>query len=163
MSDAPIVNAQLVGRLQAVDDGVGMLVLLRLEHTSFDAPICVVNDTSDVEHGGDTYVSLPFAVTLPADKPREAPRARLEVDNVGRDITRQFELLPPGAVLMGTLTLVARDTPDTARWTFAAPVSGIQATPTTITADMGWDLLLRRGAVRLRFDPFTAPGLFEEA
>lgn len=160
---APIVTGQIVKRLQAVDDGIGLLVLLKLVHPSWVAPVTIVNDTRDVEHAGLTYVSLPFAVTLPNDKVKEAPRARLEVDNVGRDITAQLELIGSNAVLMGTLILIARDTPETARWTFTAPVSGLQANVTTISGDMGWDQLMRRSVVRKRFDQFTVPGLFEEA
>lgn len=43
---------------------------------------------------------------------------------------------------------------------FTAPMSGVQATPLSITATVGEGDLMRLPAVDVRFDPFTAPGLF---
>jgi hypothetical protein len=157
-----VAQGQTIRQLQAVDDGAGLLVLLRLNHASWAAPICIVNDTRDLEHGGETYTALPFAVTLPNDKAKEAPRVKLQMDNVGRDIGALFEALPPAAFLMATLSLVSRATPEVKDWSFTAPVLRPQISGVSATAEMGWDAVMRRAVVRRRFDSRNTPGLFSE-
>lgn len=153
------VSVSTAKALQKVTDSGGVLALLTISHPSF-ATVRLVNDTRDVVSGGYTFLALPFAVTLPQDESKEVPRARLQIDNVGRDITADLEALPAGAVLMATLAIVHRSTPSTVDYSFSAPLSGIRVDQLTVTATMGPTDLMRRSAVQARFDPVTAPGLF---
>lgn len=157
-----MISAATAAQLQRVADGLGVLALLKLTHPSWAAAVCVVNDTRELITLGDTYIGLPFSVKLPNDKAKEAPRLDLQMDNVGRDLTAAFELLPPGATLMGTLRVVSRATPAVVDWEFSAPVGNVQADVLKISAQMGWDQVMRRAAVRLRFDDTTAPALFPD-
>ena len=155
-----MVTAATRAQLQRVTDPSGMLLLLKLEHASM-ATAYVVNDTRDWVISGTTWVGLPFRFKLPAEASGQAPRAALEIDNVGRALTDELEALPPGGALQGTFTLVSRATPTVVDFSFSAPLSAVVVTMTAVSATLGADDELRAPAVKLRYDPLTAPALFE--
>jgi hypothetical protein len=154
------VSASTRTQLQATSDPHGVLELLQIDHASFASPVLIVNDTRDWTIGADTYVALPFACKLPNDARGENPRAQLQIDNVGRELTAAIEGLPVGAELLGTFKLVSRATPTVVDYQFIAQLSGISITPTAVTCTMGADDTMRQTAVRVRFDPQNTPGLF---
>ncbi len=156
------LSATTARRLQQVTDGAGVLMLLEIAHPSFSETIRIVNDTRNLTALGHDWIALPFYVTLPSDKPKETPRARLQMDNVGRDFSSELEALPPGASLKATIRMVHRTTPNTVDYQFAAPMSGVKIDGPSVSATVGRDDLMRLPAVRLRFDPATAPSLFGE-
>lgn len=148
--------------LQRVTDNQGVLCMLEISHASFDVPLRIVNDSRDQTIFTHLWKGLPFAITLPNDKAKEVPRAKLRMDNVGRDMTGELEALPPGAALKAVITIVHRSTPEVIEYQFAAPLSGVLVMGPTVTATMGRDDIMRVSAVRLRFDPTTSPALFTE-
>lgn len=153
--------AQSIAQLQQVTDNHGFLELMVIDHASFASPVRIVNDTRDWVIGGHTYVALPFGVKLPTQAQQENPRAQIRIDNVGRELTSAIEGLPVGASLLATLQLVSRATPTVVDYEFIAQLSGINITPTLVTANMGPDDTMRQTAVRVRFDPVNAPALFQ--
>jgi hypothetical protein len=106
-------------------------------------------------------VGLPFRFKLPAEASGQAPRAALEIDNVGLALTADLEALPPGGALQGTFYLVSRATPADVDFSFSAPLSAVVVTMKSVSATLGADDELRAPAVKLRYDPQTAPALFE--
>ncbi|MDP1886639.1 DUF1833 family protein [Polaromonas sp.] len=156
------VSTTTARRLQKVTDNGGVLMLLEINHASFTEPMRLVNDTRNITTLGHEWLGLPFAVTLPNDKAKEVSRAKLQMDNVGRDMTAELEKLPPGASVKATITMVHRSTPGVIDFQFAAPLSGVRVDATTVSATMGRDDIMRMSAVLLRFDPATAPALFTE-
>ena len=152
--------AASIAQLQQITDNHGFLELLLIDHASFSSPVRIVNDTRDWMIGGVVFVGLPFAVKLPTQAQQETPRAQLRIDNVGRALTAAIEGLPVGASMLATLRMVSRATPTVTDYEFVAQLSGISITPTLVTASMGPDDTMRQSAVRVRFDPANAPGLF---
>lgn len=155
-----MVSQATVEALQSVADGHGLLELLILDHASLAEPVRLVNDTRNWVIGGSTFVGLPFSLKLPDEQNKETPRSQLVIDNVGRGLTAALENLPVGEELTATIRIVSRATPAVVDYEFIAPMTGVQATPTQVTASIGPEDIMRRPAVRLRFDPLTAPGLF---
>lgn len=153
--------AQSIAQLQQVTDNHGFLELMVIDHASFASPVRIVNDTREWVIGGETYVALPFGVKLPTQAQQENPRAQIRIDNVGRELTAAIEGLPVGASLLATLQLVSRATPTVVDYEFIAQLSGINITPTLVTANMGPDDSMRQTAVRIRFDPQNSPALFQ--
>jgi hypothetical protein len=147
---------------QRVNDPDGMLELLEISHASFSGPAYLVNDTRDWVSNGITYTGFPFRFTFPQDQAKESPRSTLEIDNVGRDLTGELEGLPPSAVVMATVRLVSRATPDTVDWAWTVPMTNVSVTAAVISASLGVDYLMRQAAVRLRHDPITSPGIFSD-
>jgi len=152
--------AQSIAQLQQITDTDGYLELLIIDHASFTSPVRVVNDTRDWIIGGQTYTGLPFLVKLPTQVQKENPRAQIRIDNVGRELTAAIESLPVGAALLASLRVVSRATPTLVDYEFISQLSGIQITPTLVTANMGQDDTMRQTTVRVRFDPANAPALF---
>ena len=113
-------------QLQRVNDPAGMLVLLKLEHPAMETAH-VANDTRGWVIDGVTWVGLPFRFRLPNSVAGEAPRAVLEVDNVGRELIGDLERLPPGGALQATVYVVSRAQPTVIDYTFTAPLSGVSA------------------------------------
>lgn len=146
-------------QLQRVNDPAGMLVLLKLEHPAIDTAY-VANDTRDWLINTQTWVGLQFKFRMPKSTAGEAPRAQIEIDNVGGLLSEELERLPPGGVLQATFMLVSRATPTVVDYQFSAPFSGVSATPSMVTATVGNDDAWRAPAVKLRYDPANSPGLF---
>lgn len=154
------LSTNAIAASQRTSDGQGFQELLTITGGGIAEPVRLVNDTRDLLSQGETFLALPFELVLPKDAAKETPRAQLRIDNVGRSITAELEALEPGAELMATIQIVYRATPDVIEYEFTAPLSGVRANMFSITATVGPSDLMRRPAVNLRFDPFTAPGLF---
>jgi len=153
------VSPATLRQLQAVDDADGLLLLVLLDHPAF-GHVRVVSDTRDWDIGNETYIGIPLAITLPQDVSKEAARASIEIDNVGRELLAELEALPPGTALDCIIRIVSRANPSVVEWEFATGVSTANATLGTISLTLGDDGFLRRSAVNLRYDPETAPGIF---
>jgi hypothetical protein len=145
---------------QRTSDPHGFLELLTLTGGGISEPVRLVNDTRDQPSQGEIFLGLPFDLVLPKDAAKEIPRAQLRIDNVGRGIGQILEGLPPGAELKATIQVVYRATPDVVEYEFTAPLSDVRVNMFSVTASVGPGAQLRLPAVNLRFDPFTAPGLF---
>jgi hypothetical protein len=155
-----MVTAATRRQLQRVNDPAGMLLLLMLEHPSIET-VHVVNDTRSWDISGTTWVGLPFRFQLPADVAGQSTAARIEIDNVGQELSPVLEALPPGGALQATFRVVSRSTPTVVDYEFSAPMSGVSMTTTVVQATIGTDDEDRMPAVMLRYDQTTAPGLFE--
>ena len=154
-----MVSPSMRAQLQRVTDPAGVLVLLTLSHPSIET-VYVVNDTRSWTIAGTVYVALPFRFKLPNSTAGEAPRAQIELDNVGRDLTDELEKLPAGGALLATFRLVSRNAPTVVEYEFQAPLSGVVATTQVVTATVGNDDAYRAPAVKMRYDPSNSPGLF---
>ncbi len=147
-------------QLQKVDDPDGFLMLILIDNPALSGPVRIAQDTRDWTIAGTTYIGLPLEIQLPQDVSKEAVRAQLRIDNVGRDLVGELEAMPPGTSLDVVLRMVSRATPTAVEWEFIAGASVAEVNVMDITLSLGDDELLRRNAVSLRYDPTTAPGIF---
>ncbi len=147
-------------RRQRVTDTAGPLLFLQVSAPSFAETLRIVNDTQDWTSNGVEYIGVPFGFKLPDDVSGQAPRAVLTLDNVGRGITEDLERLLPGDVVMAKLMLSDRADPDVIERTYLLPMTQVSVNVRTATAQCGYDAIMRQQAVRLRYNPFTAPGVF---
>lgn len=154
------LSTSTAAALQRTSDPFGILELLTITGAGIAEPVRLVNDTRDLLSQGETFQALPFELVLPKDAAKETPRAQLRMDNVGRELTQELEALPPGAELTMVIQIVYRATPDVIEYEFKAPLSNVRTNLFSVTATVGPGEFMRRPAVNLRFDPFTAPGLF---
>lgn len=145
---------------QKVDDADGILQFLEVAHPSFSAPVYIVSDTRDWVSNGRTYTGFPFRFSLPTDSSEEAPQARIEIDNTGRDLMGELERLPAGAALNAVVKIASRASPDVIEWSWSVPIVSISVDAAVISGTLSQDWLLRQQAVRLRHDPKTSPGIF---
>ena len=146
--------------LQAVNGDDVALVLLEISHPDLGATVRVVNNTEDVTSGGNVYAATAFDLTLPDDRDGQPPAAQLSIVNIGRELMGWLEQAGGGAGATIAVKLVRAGTPSTVEASFTVGVQSITADPSQITATLGYDALLDRPSVGLRYDPITAPGIF---
>jgi hypothetical protein len=72
--------------LAAQETSEGALILLSVDHPSFDAPFRVVRNEVAVTSRGDVFHPYPVDVLLPDDIDDAAPSAPITLDNVSRDL-----------------------------------------------------------------------------
>ncbi|KRG53615.1 DUF1833 family protein [Stenotrophomonas nitritireducens] len=147
-------------RRQRVTDTAGTLLFLEVSAPSFAETLRIVNDTQNWVSNGVEYLACPFGFKLPDDMSGQTPRAVLTLDNVGRGIAEDLERLLPGDVVMAKLMLSDRADPNVIERTYLLPLTQVSVNARTATAQCGYDAIMRQQAVRLRYNPFTAPGAF---
>lgn len=155
----PLTTEAARRQAQAVDDPEGFLLLVEISHPSFTQTIRLVQDNDDIVIGANTYIGLPMQIQLPQDVAKEAARAKINIDNVGRDLGAEFERLGPGAALDVTLRNVSRATPSIVEYEFVSGANAATIDMTDVSLTLGDDEWMRMNIVNLRADPTTSPGL----
>ena len=136
------------------------ITLLEINHDDLLQPVRVVNDTQNVTSNGIEYTACPFRCVLPDDFESQLPKATLAVDNVGKELMYWIETSGGGRGATGRFIQIMRSRPDQIEWEITMNLSNVKATPKEVTADMGYDNIFSRPAISMRFDKFTAPGIF---
>lgn len=102
--------------IHAAETDEAFFVLLTLDHESLAAPIRVTSDAVDTVSNGETYIAYPFSLSLPDDDDSRAPRARLVIDNIDRQIVLAVRSLESAPVV--TIHIVRAGDPDTVEASF---------------------------------------------
>jgi Domain of unknown function (DUF1833) len=136
------------------------LVLLQIDHSALAQPIRVVGDTQDITCNGNLYVAYPFRIDLPDDFGESLPRARLSIDNVGRELTVWLEASAGGRGATCTIRQVMRARPNTVEFAITMSLNNLIVTAQEVSGELGFEDLLNRPAVLRFYRPETAPGLF---
>jgi len=147
-------------RRQRRSDPDGPLLLLAITAPSLAATLRLANDTRDWVSGGNTYLGVRFGFTLPEDQSGQAPRAVLQLESVGRGITDDLETLAPGEIVTARLMLTDRANVNRIERAWLLPMTQVSVNATTASAHCGVDFILRQQAVRIRYTPHSAPGVF---
>ncbi len=109
MSRSVSLGAQYA--LNASETAEVFLVLLTLAHPDLSVPIRVTSDSVITVSRGNSFVPFPFDLVLPDDQEHSAPRARLVIDNVDRQIVQAVRNL--GSSPTALIEIVRANTPDT--------------------------------------------------
>ena len=146
-------------------NGRAPLILAELRHPDLTDVVRLAQDTVNwgSTAGGSTrnlYIGIGFRLTWPDQQAEQLPRASVEIDNVGRELTRWVEMTGGGSGAELTLILVSRRTPNRVERKVTLGISNVRLTSSTLSADLGFDNLLDRPACRLYYRPDVAPGVF---
>ncbi|GHU34210.1 hypothetical protein AGMMS50256_27510 [Betaproteobacteria bacterium] len=136
------------------------IVLLEITHPDLPTPVRVVNDSENITCNGLEYIACPFRCLLPDDIENQLPKATLAVDNVGRELMYWIETSAGGYGAQARFMQVMRSRPDQVEYDITLDMSNVKATSTQVTADLGYENIFTRPAITMRYDPFTAPGVF---
>lgn len=137
-----------------------ILILLEIDHVDLSVPIRVVNDTQDLVHQGNTFTAMAFRAVLPDDLEQGASRARLAIDNVGRDLMTWLESSGGGREATVRMIQVLRSAPDVVEWEVTMDLINVSADALEVSGELGFDNLLDRPAVALTYTPASQPGIF---
>lgn len=135
-------------------------VLLEISHEALETPVRVINDTDDITSGGDLYVACPFKCVMPDDFENQLPKAKLSVDNVGRDLMYWVETSGGGEGATVRFQQIMRSRPDAVEWEIDLNLYNVTANQMEVGADLGYDNLFSRPAILMQFRPDNSPGMY---
>lgn len=141
----------------SVDPDAAVLDAIVLTHPDAYTPVRVVDDDRDHVIGGETYTGLRLSVVWPDQSDARAPRARLAIANVGRELTQWVESTRG---LVGGRVTLQRVLGGTVEASVTLDVGGAVVDAQSVQVTLGYGLSLDAAAVAMRFTPATAPGLF---
>lgn len=135
-------------------------VLLEINHPDLASPVRVINDTEDLTSNGNLYVAIPFRCTLPDDFENQLPKARLSVDNVGKELMYWIETSGGGNGSTVTMRQVMRSRPDLVEWEITMSLFNVSCTMSEISAELGYENLFAKKAIALQYRPNNSSGIF---
>lgn len=145
--------------LYGAESGDAFLILLTLAHGDLAQPIRVCSDAVDVYSRGNLFVAYPFDLTLPDDDEQHAPRARLVIDNVDRQITAVLRRLAASPVV--TLEVVRAADPDTVEAVFHDfRLRNVRYDSSRIEAELTIEDFTAEPYPAASFSPSLFPGMF---
>ena len=153
-------SAQYKSTLAKVSMEETPLILLEINHPDLDAPIRVVNDTTDITSNGNLFLAFPFNCILPDDYENRLPRARLSISNVGRDLMQWLEISDGGIGATAKFQQVMRSRPDQVEWEITMSLFNVTANNQEVSAELGFENLFAKPAISVSYRPETAKGLF---
>lgn len=145
--------------LFAADSGDAFIILLTFTHEALATPIRVCSDSGDTTSRGNIFVAYPFDLTLPDDDEARAPRARLVIDNVDRQIIATLRNLQTSPVL--TLEVVRAAEPDVVEAVFHDfRLHNVRYDSQVIEADLTIEDFTAEPYPAGSFTPSLFPGIF---
>lgn len=136
------------------------LILLEITHSALVTPIRVVNDVQNITVGGNVYTALPFRVTLPDDVKGQIPQAKLEIDNIGRELTQWLEVSGGGQGAKCKIMQVMRSDLSTIEFQITLDLTNLTITNEVVTGTLGFVNTLGQVSTTSTFNPSSAPGLW---
>ena len=136
------------------------LVAIEITHPDLSIPARFVNDSVNLTILGAQFFATAFRVALPDDKEQQVPQARLEVDNVGRELTQWLEYSRGGKGARCRIIQVLRSDPNVIEFDMTLDLTGLSIDNMTVSGVLGFQNTLGQSAVAVRFDPQTSPGLW---
>jgi hypothetical protein len=153
-------TSEFKSTLAEVSANEAPLILIEINHEDLPQPVRVVNDMQDVTCNGDLYISYPFTCKLPDDYENQLPKAQIIIDNVGRELMYWIDTTGGGQDSTCTFKQILRSNPNVVEWEITMSLFNIQVTMETVSAELGFENLFNKPAIRRRYRPDTAPGIF---
>lgn len=146
--------------LLAVSADEPFLILLEIIHPDLPIPIRIVDDVQNITSNGEEFTALPFRVSLPDDLSGQIPQAKLEVDNVGRELTTWLEISRGGVGAKCRIMQVLRSDPDLIELDITLDLTKLSINNQSVQGELGFVNVLGQASVTTTFTPTTAPGLW---
>ena len=145
--------------VRSVDPEDLVLDALELTHPSIGDAVRVVNDSAPRTIDGETFAPVPFRPLWPDAAENRRPRARIAVDNVGRDLTQWVESTQGAAGGTCRLLRALAATGDVEA-EVTLDVAGATVDSAEVALELEFGMNLQSPVVLLRHDPERSPGLF---
>ena len=135
-------------------------ILIDIDHAELTETIRIINDTQELTSNGNVYIACPFRCILPDDYENQLPKARLAVDNIGRELMYWIETTAGGNGSTVRFMQIMRSRPDQIEWEITMSLYNVQATMQEISAELGFENLFSKPAINIQYRPTNSPGLF---
>lgn len=136
-----------------------IVVLLTISHEDIDPPIRICSNSENIESNGNTFIALPFEVTLPVDEIAEVPRAKISIDNIDRSIVVAVRNITTAATVL--MEVVLASDPDTIESTFPDfTLDSVSYDQLTVSGELSLENFLQEPYPSASFDPARFPGGF---
>jgi hypothetical protein len=147
-------------KINAVSSSEHPLLLLEISHSDLAAPVRVVQDNADITFESNAYTAMGFDASLPDDIANKLPRARLTVDNVGKELVQWLEASAGGQGASCRLIQIMRSDPAVIEWEITMDLSNLSIDMLSVNGELSFDDLLNKPGVTKVYRPSVAPGLF---
>lgn len=145
--------------LFAQETGEALLFLVTLDHSTWPAPVRLVNNQTDVVSGGETFSAFPLSISLPTEDPDQIPRCTIQVCSVDRQILAALRALSTAPSV--AVAIVLGSTPSTIEaGPFTFQLADYTYDSVTITGTLAHEDVLSEPIPAGTFNPTDFPGLF---
>jgi hypothetical protein len=146
--------------LAAVSAPEAPLMLLEINHPELTSPIRVVNDTQSLTSNGNLYQDFAFRLIVPSDFENQLPKARISIDNVGKDLMQWIETSDGAAGATVKMSQVMRSRPDQIEWSITMQMFNVITNQKEISAELGYENLFSKPAILIQYRPETCAAIF---
>lgn len=146
--------------LAAVSAPEAPFILLEINHPDLSSPVRVINDMQNLTSNGNLFIGCPFKCVLPDDYEGQLPKARLAIDNIGRDLMYWIETSNGGLGSTVRFMQVMRSRPNQIEWEITMNLYNVNVTMQEISAELGFENLFAKPAISMQYRPDNSMGLF---
>jgi len=152
----PLSPTALAGAMSQQTDEV-YLVLLTIQHQT--GAVYLTSDSVITTSNGNTFLPLPFDITLPKMEESQASSATLTIDNVDRQIIAELRTQP--IAMMVQIDVIVASEPDTILVSFPDfSLRSVSYNAMTITGQLTMEAFLMEPFPKDRMTSQYFPGLF---
>ena len=153
------ITPQTRAAIYAPETDEVFIILLTLHHAGMEVPLRVCSGGQETTSRGETFVAYPFALTLPEDEDGRAPRARLSIDNVDRQIVVAVRGLTSSPQVL--IEIIRAAAPDVVEATFEDfRFTNIAYDSWVVTGDLTVEDFTAEPYPAASFSPSLFPGIF---
>jgi Domain of unknown function (DUF1833) len=152
------ISPTLLRAIAAQESDEVLVVLLTLSHPSIDEPLRVCNDSQDVVSRGETFLSLPFIVTMPDDSPTSVPQVNITLDAIDRSFIQAIRSIDSAPSLL--MELVLASDPDSVEMDWDFVLRNVEYDAFSITGTLSYEQILDEPYPGDEVTPSTLPGVF---
>ncbi len=135
------------------------LILLTLSHAALSPPIRVTSDAVATVSRGNSFVPFPFDLVLPDDLEGRAPRARLVIDNIDRQIVAAVRTLSSSPTVL--IEIIRAASPDSVEAQFVDfKLTNVSYDAQRVEGDLSIEDFTAEPFPAASFSPSLFPGLF---
>lgn len=153
-------SSQFKSTIASVSSEESPLILVEISHPVLSTPVRVINDTQDLTSNGNLFIACPFRFSMPDDFEGQIPKARIAVDNIGRDLMYWIETSGGGDGSTIRIMQIMRSRPDLIEWDQTFSMFNVVANMQEISAELGFENLFSTPAIKCQYRPDNSPGIF---
>lgn len=144
--------------LLSINPGEPVLFLLEINHAILEEPIRLARDNQDFSFQGYNFIACSFDIVLLTDEDNAVPTAQIGINNIGGPLVNWIEQAEGAAGATVKIIMLQRSNTE-AEFEIETSLKNVNVTMAKITAQIGFDDILNKSSVQIKYDAYDAPGL----